>query len=208
MPQVQLPIFPAGSVEINRELACRVEGEQVVYFNGHLPVFAHAKSDLASFRLFTSQLIVQGSATQGHVARAFGVPLVAIKRATKLYRERGPAGFFVSGPRREGSKLNAEKLEQARALLVQGHPLPVVSAQTGVLSDTLRKAIKAGRLPAVKIKKNGSASAGSAEVQGNGLEGTGSAAESLDEVGYRVDSAQAAVELLRDQESAASSEHP
>jgi len=46
MPQVQLPIFPAGSVEINRELACRVEGEQVVYFNGHLPVFAHAKSDL------------------------------------------------------------------------------------------------------------------------------------------------------------------
>jgi len=44
MPQVQLPIFPAGSVEINRELACRVEGERVVYFNGHLPVFAHGKS--------------------------------------------------------------------------------------------------------------------------------------------------------------------
>jgi len=55
-----------------------------------------SKSDLASFRLFTSQLIVAGSATQGHVAKAFGVPLVAIKRATKLYRERGPAGFFVS----------------------------------------------------------------------------------------------------------------
>jgi hypothetical protein len=56
----------------------------------------------------------------------------------------------VSVRRREGSKLNAEKLEQARALLVQGYPLPVVSAQTGVLSDTLRKAISAGRLPAVK----------------------------------------------------------
>ena len=150
MPQVQLPIFPAGSVEINRELACRVEGEKVVYFNGHLPVFTHTKNDLASFRLFTSQLIVQGSATQGDVAKAFGVPLVAIKRATKLYRERGPAGFYVSARRREGSKLNAEKLEQARALLVQGYPLPVVSAQTGVLPDTLRKAISAGRLPAVK----------------------------------------------------------
>jgi transposase len=150
MPQVQLPIFPAGSVEINPELACRVEGEQVFYFNGHLPVFTHAKKDLASFRLFTSQLIVQGSATQGDVAKAFGVPLVAIKRATKLYRERGPAGFYVSARRREGSKLNAEKLEQARALLVQGYPLPIVSAQTGVLSDTLRKAISAGRLPAVK----------------------------------------------------------
>jgi transposase len=151
MPQVQLPIFPAGSVEINRALACRVEGDQVVYFNGHLPVFTHAKKDLASVRHFSSQL-VQGSATQGDVAKAFGVPLVAIKRATKLYRERGPAGFYVSARRREGSKLNAEKLEQARALLVQGYPLPIVSAQSGVL-DTLRKAISAGRLPAVKKKQ-------------------------------------------------------
>jgi hypothetical protein len=153
MPQVQLPIFPAGSVEINHDLACRTEDDQVVYYNGHLPVFTHAKSDLASFRLFTSQLIVQGSATQGHIQKAFGVPLVAIKRATKLYRDRGAAGFFVPKARREGSKLNAATLEQARALLVQGQPLLVVSQRTGVLTDTLRKAIEAGRLPPVKKKK-------------------------------------------------------
>ena len=152
MPQVQLPMFPDGSIEINRELACRTESEQVIYYNGHLPVFMHARNDLASFRLFTAQLIVQGSATQGDIQRAFGVPLVAIKRATKLYRERGAAGFFVPKPRREGTKLTAEKLEQARALLVQGEPLAVVSQATGVLVDTLRKAIGAGRLPAVKKK--------------------------------------------------------
>lgn len=140
-------------MEINRDLACRSEGEQVVYYNGHLPVFMHAKADLASFRLFTSQLIVQGSATQGHIAKAFGVPLVAIKRATKLYRERGSAGFFVPKERREGSKLNAQKLEQARALLMAGQALAVVSRQTGVLSDTLRKAVAAGRLPTVKKTK-------------------------------------------------------
>jgi hypothetical protein len=150
MPQVQLPIFPHGSVEINKDLACRVEGEQVVYYNGHLPVFMHAKSDLASFRLFTSQLIVQGSATQGHIAKAFGVPLVAIKRATKLYRARGAAGFFVRAARRQGSQLNGLRLEQARRLIEQGQLLKVVSQQTGVLRDTLRKAIAAGRLPALK----------------------------------------------------------
>jgi hypothetical protein len=116
-------------------------------------VFTHAKNDLASFRLFTSQLIVQGSPTPGHVAKAFGVPLIAIKRSTKLYRERGAAGFFVPKARREGSKLNAQKLEEARALLAQGQPLAVVSAQSGVLTDTLRKAIQAGRLPAVKKTK-------------------------------------------------------
>lgn len=150
MPQIQLPIFPAGSVEINRDLACRTEAEQVVYYNGHLPVFTHAKSDLASFRLFTSPLILQGSATQGQVAKAFGVPLVAIKRATKVYRHRGAAGFFAPKARRQGTKLNAVKLEEARAWLVQGEPLAVVSRRTGVLTDTLRKAIEAGRLPPVK----------------------------------------------------------
>jgi transposase len=156
MPQVQLPIFPAGSVQINSDLACLCEGAQVVYYNGHLPVFTHDKSDLGSFRLFTSQLIVQGIATQGHVAKAFGVPLVAIKRATKLYRERGAAGFFVPKARREGSKLNDEKLEEARAMLKKGHSLAEVSEQTGVLKDTLRKAIKAGRLPEVKKKRKSS----------------------------------------------------
>lgn len=150
MPQVQLPIFPAGSVAINCDLACRCEGEQVVYYNGHLPVFMHAKRDLASFRLFTSQLVVQGSATQGHIAKAFGVPLVAIKRSTKLYRQRGAAGFFVPKARREGLALNGQKLEQARALIVAGQPLVMVSQQTGVLSDTLRKAVASGRLPPVK----------------------------------------------------------
>lgn len=150
MPQVQLPLFPNGSVEINRDFACRTEGGRVVYFNGHLPVFTHGKDDLGSFRLFTAQLIVQGSATQGDINRAFGVPLVAIKRSTKLYREHGAAGFFGPKDRREGTKLNAEKLEQAHALLVQGHPLAVVARETGVLADTLRKAIRAQRLPAVK----------------------------------------------------------
>jgi hypothetical protein len=55
--------------------------------------------------------------------------------------------------RREGSRLNVQTLEEARALLVQGHPLAVVSRQTGVLTDTLRKAMGAGRLPAVKKTK-------------------------------------------------------
>lgn len=150
MPQVQLPIFPAGSVELNRDLACRTEGDKVVYFNGHLPVFTHATNDLASFRLFTSQLILEGAATQGQIAKAFGVPLIAIKRATKMFRERGAAGFFVPPPRREGTKLDAAKLEQARGLIHGGSRLVEVSRQTGVMVDTLRKAIAAGRLPALK----------------------------------------------------------
>jgi hypothetical protein len=150
MPQIQLPMFPAGSVDINGDLACRTVEDRVVYFNGHLPVFTHRRDDVASFRMFTSQLIVQGSATQGHIARTFGVPLITIKRSTQLYRAAGPAGFFVAKPRREGTKLTASKLAEARGGIEAGQTLAEVSGRTGVLIDTLRKAIAAGRLPALK----------------------------------------------------------
>lgn len=152
MPQIQLPIFPAGSVEINADLGCRCAAGTVVYFLGHVPVFTHSSDDVASFRMFTSQLIVQGSATQGDIQKAFGVPLGSIKRSTKLYRARGAAGFFAPKPRREGAQLTAPKLDQARGLLAAGEPVARVSQITGVLSDTLRKAITAGRLPMVKKK--------------------------------------------------------
>ena len=147
--------MPAGSIEINPQLACRVEGDRVSYYNGFLPVFMHAKNDLASFRMFTSQLIVQGSATQGEIAKAFGVPLVSIKRSAKLFRTQGAKGFFAPKKRREGRQLTEEKLAVAKLLLLQGAALAVVSQQTGVLVDTLRKAIAAGRLPAVKKKTEG-----------------------------------------------------
>jgi hypothetical protein len=47
---------------------------KVYYLNGHLPVYVHDKSDLATFRLFRTQLVINGNATQAQIARAFGVP--------------------------------------------------------------------------------------------------------------------------------------
>ena len=53
------------------------------------------------------------------------------------------------GPGYWAPNLNAQKLEQARALLMRGHSVTVVSQLTGVLPDSLLKAIQAGKLPAV-----------------------------------------------------------
>jgi len=153
MPQVQLPLFPAGVTFINDALACQCENGQVVYINGHLPVFTHAREDVASFRFFTTQLIVNGSATQGEVARAFRVPIITVKRCVKRHRTRGAAAFFTPAPRREGSRLNAEVLAVTQGLLAQGQSVPEVSRQTGVLASTLHKAIRAGRLPRPAKKK-------------------------------------------------------
>jgi hypothetical protein len=53
MPQVQLPIFPAGVTHINSGVAFEERDGKVYYFNGHLPVFVHEKSALSTFRLFS-----------------------------------------------------------------------------------------------------------------------------------------------------------
>ncbi len=153
MPQVQLPIFPVGSTEITQELAFERRQQQVVYLNGHLPVFTHEVDDLASFRLFTTQLIVNGTATQNQVVRAFGVPLTTVKRYCRVYREAGVAAFFQPAARKPGGpKLTPERLLQVQELLDQGLSVPEISRQTGLLSTTLHKAIDQGRLKQIKKK--------------------------------------------------------
>ncbi len=64
MPQMQLPLFPAGFTAVNNEIGFQKIDGKVAYFYGHLPVFQHEAVDVQSFRLFTSQLIVQGTASQ------------------------------------------------------------------------------------------------------------------------------------------------
>jgi len=116
MPQIQLPIFPASSTPITSELAFQERDSVVWYFNGHLPVFSHPVADIASFRFFTSQLIANGNASQSEISRAFGVPLVSVKRACKKLRDEGAAGFFRPPVPRQGHKLTEQRLQEVKAV--------------------------------------------------------------------------------------------
>jgi transposase len=152
MPQVQLPLFPDGTTAITRELAFQRKDQQVVYFNGHLPVFTHEAQDLASFRLFTTQLIINGTASQGEIVRAFGVPITTVKRCCQRYRAQGAAAFFRPAERRRGHRLTQEVLAQAQALLDERHSVPEISRRLNILPSTLHKAIDDGRLKQFKKK--------------------------------------------------------
>jgi transposase-like protein len=152
MPQVQLPIFPQGVTHISSEIAFQYEDGKVCYFNGHLPVFIHDQADLATFRMFSSQLVINGNATQAQIARAFGVPLVTVKRYVKLYRQEGTAAFYVPAKQRSASKLSPQVCQQVQALLDQGLEVPEVGRRVGILANTLHKAIRSGRLQRGKKK--------------------------------------------------------
>ncbi len=153
MPQLQLPTFPAGATEITAEIAVQQREGTVYYLHGHLPVFQHAEKDLRSFRMFTSQMVVNATVKQRDIVRTFGVPSITVKRSVKLYRERGAEGFFKPKERqRSGRVLKGEVLTRARTLLEESRSVPEVATELGVLANTVHKAIRAKRLPAAKKK--------------------------------------------------------
>ena len=85
MPQLTLPVFPEESTPINLMLAVEKRDGTVYYFHGLLPVFHHAEDDIQSFRMFISQLIVQGSCKQVEIIRAFGVPPISVLKFPSFY---------------------------------------------------------------------------------------------------------------------------
>jgi len=153
MPQLQLPIFPQGMNLINQNLGFVRKNNTVTYVYGSLPVFSHDIKDMKTFRMFTSQLYVNGSASQAEICRAFGVSKISVKRSVKIYREKGMAGFFEEPRRRGPAVLTPPVVEEIQGLLDTGCSIPKISEKLSLKADTLRKAVQAGRLHKAEKKR-------------------------------------------------------
>lgn len=94
MPQTRLPFFPDDIELINNYIGVKRQNGIIYYFNGAMPVFQHVEADYASFRLFTTQLVVNGNVKQAEIVRAFGVSPSSIKRWVRKYKKNGSEVFF------------------------------------------------------------------------------------------------------------------
>jgi hypothetical protein len=153
MPQLHLPMFPAGVTAITDELAFERREGKIAYFNGHMSVFVHAEDDVATFRMITSQFCANGHARQCDIIRAFGVTSISVKRAVKLYRERGAKGFYAARARRGSAVLSAGVVAEIESLLVEGASLGEVAQKLGLKLNTLQKAASTGRIRQAAQKK-------------------------------------------------------
>lgn len=145
--QLRAPVFPATSRMLGERVAVVEKDGVVWYFHYDMPVFSHAVSDLASFRMFTSSLCDKGQCKLADVERAFGVTAISVKRALKRYRSEGPQSFFASKrPLVVPRVLKGEVLASVQALLDAGHPPRAIEDRLGVKADTIRNAIDDGRL--------------------------------------------------------------
>ena len=94
MPQTILPLFTEDISIINTCLGFKKENGIVYYFQGSIPFYQHAEDDYASFRLVTSQMVVNGIAKQRDIVKAFGVSSISVKRWVKKYKEEGASSFY------------------------------------------------------------------------------------------------------------------
>jgi transposase len=146
MPQLQLPIFPSGTIRITPILGFEKRDGQVTYFHYAMPVFSHDEADLASFRMITSQFCISGVCKQPQIVKSFGVALSTVKRYCALYREKGPAGFYQPRKNRGAAILTAEVMAKAQQCLDRDMPVEAVAEELGIKRDTFKKAVRAGRL--------------------------------------------------------------
>ena len=146
MPQALLPLIPDGATQVNDRISVVQQHEQWTYFCGIHPVFEHREEDRASFRMFSAQLVCQGSCRQTEIIQTFGVSKNSVKRSVKKYRDEGIESFFRPRRTRSSNVFTPEVVARAQELLYRGGSPSEVAEELEIKRDTLRKAINQGRI--------------------------------------------------------------
>ncbi len=146
MVQQLLPLFPSEVTLITPEIGFQEQDGKVSYFNGQMPLFIHDVDDRQAFRVYTSQLVINGTARQVDIVRAFGVSSISVKRSVKKYREQGIAGFYNKRTSRSAHVLTPKVLPRVQELLNSGKVVSAIARQLDLKTDTINKAIRDGRL--------------------------------------------------------------
>jgi len=146
MAQLQLPLYPAGYTLINALVGFQKRDGRIYYFQGSLPLYSHSEDDYEDFRFITSEMIVSGGVKQAEIVRAFGVSSKSVKRNVKRLREEGLRGLLRATQGGTAHVLTPRVTRKAQVLLDQGLTAAEVGRRLVISGDTIRKALKSGRL--------------------------------------------------------------
>jgi transposase len=111
-------------------------------------VFSHAETDIATFRMITSQFCVTGQVKQRDIIRAFGVTSISVKRSVKTYRRKGPKGFYAPRVTRGPGVLVEALVREIEGRLMGGASPAEVAKTLGLKLNTIQKAMRKGRIRA------------------------------------------------------------
>jgi hypothetical protein len=150
IPQALLPLIPDGATSLSDSISVVRENGQWTYYCGIAPLFQHPEGDHRAFRMFTAQLICLGACRHVDIVRVFGVSKNSVIRSVNTYRAGSVSAFYAPRATRGASVMTPEVTAQAQQLLGAGCSRSEVAERLGLKRDTLRKAIKHGRLIEVR----------------------------------------------------------
>lgn len=119
----------------------------VQYIVNGLPVYAHSKDDLSSFRFITCNFIHQGLCRKVDIERGFGVGEDSVHRYYTKFKTEGGSGFFGDDARAgKAHKIFGERKVRIQQKLNKGQSVLSISKEEGVRESAIRYHIKQGNL--------------------------------------------------------------
>jgi transposase len=146
MPQMQFPLIPDGSTQVNNTLFVHRQNDTCYYFFWNEPIFSHAEKDQKSFRMITASLVALGTCKQVEIVKAFKVSRNSVSRSVLKYQNHGPESFFKIRKGHGGTVLTNAVMAEAQELLNLGFDKQEVAKNLKIKYGTVRKAISQGRL--------------------------------------------------------------
>lgn len=145
--QLQLPLYPSETKLISQSVGVYEKEGIVQYIVNGLPVYAHSKEDLNSFRFITSNFIDQGLCRKVEVERCFGVSEDSVSRYYKKFKTQGTEGFFGRDARKgKAYKICGELRERIQKKLDKEQSVNSIAKEEGVRESAIRYQIKKGYL--------------------------------------------------------------
>ena len=150
MPQLLLQGFPDGAIRIGPALSVLKKDGRVTYFVGSDNIFSHRESESGAQRYAIAMLVANGHVRPNEVERsALGIPHRTLMNWCGQLDARGADSFFGPRSRRGGAVMTAEKATECGRHLDGGATVATAARLARVHASTLRKAVKAGRVPRV-----------------------------------------------------------
>ncbi len=142
-----LPLYPVGTKLISDSLGVYEKEGIVQYIVNGLPVYAHGKEDLKSFRYITSNFIHQGLCRKIDIQRCFHVSEDSVQRAYNKFTKQGVDAFFgEDGRKGKAYKLIGTKRESIQKKLSTGQSVNSIAKEEDVAESAIRYGIKQGYL--------------------------------------------------------------
>jgi len=140
--------FHPGTIEINATVSILSKGGKTIYFVAGDNYFSHLDGDAKARRFVLAQLMVNRHVRPVEIERSvLAIPHRTLMHWLRKLEDHDASVFFRDPVRSRGAVMTSEKLAECARLMAQGLSVSATARETGINDSTLRKAVKAGRVP-------------------------------------------------------------